>query len=72
MGALPVLCASGMEHSLILSFRCFWGLGTLRYFGALVLIVGDLRAFVLVDASRTMMLLGFRCLWGLVLMDFQF
>jgi hypothetical protein len=36
-----------------------------------VLIVGDLRAFVLVDALGTMMFLGFRCLWGLVLMDFQ-
>jgi hypothetical protein len=45
-----------------------WGWGGL---GALVLIVGDLRAFMLVDALGTMMLLGFRFLWGLVLMIFQ-
>ncbi len=36
-----------------------------------MLIVGDLRAFVIVDALGTNMLLGFRCLWGLVLMDLQ-
>ncbi len=38
-----------------------------RALGALVVIVGDLRAFVLVDALGAMMLLGFRCLWGLIL-----
>jgi hypothetical protein len=59
VGALPVLGTSEMGHALVLR-------GAL---GALVLIVGHLRAFVLVDDLGTMMLLGFRCLWGLVLMN---